>query len=106
MRITKKQAIKISIELWTWLAKTGTDNKGHWGGWDEYGLMRSDCSLCEYVATKRGGCNSCPYYLKFGMCTKDDTPYWQWNMSPTKRVRKEYARMFLEQLKQLQGGIR
>ena len=30
MKLTKKKAIEISIELWTWLAETGREKK-EWG---------------------------------------------------------------------------
>ncbi|GAH13108.1 unnamed protein product, partial [marine sediment metagenome] len=68
MRLTKKKAIEIAIELWTWLAETGAKYKGDWVGWEEkYGEMEADCPFCEY--SDRWGddeCESCPYFQRFG----------------------------------------
>ncbi|MBA7637622.1 hypothetical protein ES703_45268 [subsurface metagenome] len=111
MRLTKKKAIEISIALWTWLAKTGEPLKVRWAGWDKYGYMPAECSLCEYSERKADRANGdkdvccyCPYYKMFGYCTdvKDPiTPYDSWDMAETEQERKKYAGLFLEQLKQL-----
>lgn len=110
MRLTKKKAIGITIELWEWLAKTG-GQKTDWGGWGEYGKMAADCPLCEYNLRRGGyspggeyvceeGCPFCPlqgklwqrcYSLNFGKwCGAYDVPR-----------RKKYATLFLEQLRGL-----
>lgn len=106
MKLTKKKAIEITVELWTFLAETG-DEKGAWGGWETYGQMIYGCPLCEYshhcLNWGRGRCGSCPYYKKFGCCYGDeeDTIYSLWEEAHTPRTRKKYAKLFLEQLKQL-----
>ncbi len=108
MRLTKKKAIEISIERWTWLAETG-DYKWNWPGRDEYGPLRAHCALCEYSARRlaankatweEGKCPSCPYFKKFGPCY-GDTPYLEWITAPTLEDRKLHAAAFLAQLKQL-----
>jgi len=107
MRLTKKKAIEISIELWTWLAETGKE-KWEWSGWKKYGHMLCNCALCEYdnrACERLGGewCSHCPYYKRFGDCQGEEefTAYANWAEAETEEERKKYAALFLEQLKQL-----
>lgn len=109
MKLTKKKAIQISIELWTWLAETGAAHKWRWQGWRKYGYMHADCPLCEYVNPLGGGCASCPYYQKFGHCytllTGNKglkTSFDKWCNARKVETRKKYAALFLQQLKELQ----
>lgn len=109
MRLTKKKAIEIVIELWTWLAETGCERKIEWTEWDKYGEMENDCPLCQYRnQSKRhthGYCPTCPYYKMYGCCYTPGglgfTLYEEWEVAGTKTERKKYAKLFLEQLKQL-----
>lgn len=103
MKLTKKKAIEISIELWTWLAETGK-RKYEWHGWEKYGEMQCDCPLCEYSLIKKEvhDClGKCPYYEKFGFCFGGDSVWHKWNFAQAPRTRKKYAKLFLEQLKEL-----
>lgn len=107
MRLTKKKAIEISIELWTWLAETG-EEKDEWPGWEECGHMSCYCAFCEYCnrhpEKDTDSCSTCPYYEKFGPCQADDenlTPYDKWEEAKTEVLRKKYASQFLVQLKEL-----
>lgn len=105
MRLTKRHAVNISIELWEWLAETG-NIKCEWPDWAKYGYMQSHCPLCEYDArySKKHHiitCLTCPYYLKFGSCSLYDTPFSAWVNVGTFESRKIYAEIFLAQLKQL-----
>jgi len=106
MKLTKEQAIDYSIELWEFLAKTGKE-KEEWEGWEKYseygGLTGewSDCFLCEYDGQERGYCDDCPYYLKFGDCDDNDTPFRKWYIAETPKTRKKYAKLFLKQLYQI-----
>lgn len=109
-RLTRTDAIKISKELWTWLAETGSNDKEDWLGWDKYGRMWAACALCEYANQRLGfkegeACQYCPYYMKFGFCQADDvealSPYDRWEGEETHKDRKKYAKLFLEQLETL-----
>lgn len=124
MRLTKKKAIKITIELWTWLATTGSEDKGSWPGWRKYGRMFRSCPLCEYgnqrkQARKRykkfnplNVCRACPFFIQYGRCIKcyggtimwaaGPSYYGKWNRSGTTKTRKKYAKLFLNQIKELQ----
>lgn len=105
MRLTKKKAIEISIELWTWLAETGAEYKWDWSDWGKYGKMHSSCAFCEYsqrqAKLSEGRCDYCSYYQQFGGCCLAGTPYDNWDVAETDETRKKYAGQFLEQLKEL-----
>ncbi len=109
MKLTKKKAIELSIELWSWLAETGADSKRDWDGWEKYGEMLNDCALCKYREEHSKAyppsCRVCSYYQKFGCCYgksgKPSTIYDHWEDAETTEQHKEYASKFLEQLKQL-----
>lgn len=114
MKLTKKQAVDYSIELWAYLAKTGK-KKEDWPEWGRFGELNKDgdceevehlCFLCEYGAHKinRDKCDVCPYATEFDVCCPDDdTPFSQWYDATTIRDHKKYAKLFLEQLKQIRG---
>lgn len=106
MKLTRKKAIEICKELWTFLAETGL-GKGDWDGWKKYGEMASGCPFCEYCENHLKEavyfCEPCPYSQHFGDCTttEDDTPYDKWFWARTKQGMKKYAKEFLAQLEQL-----
>lgn len=104
MKLTKKKAIAITIELWAWLAETGDENKEDWPSWKKYGEMDCDCPLCEYSKQWSGNrlsCRYCPYKEQFYGCLKPENPFKRWCDAKTARTRKKYATLFLEQLRQL-----
>lgn len=100
MRLTRKKAIEISIELWSWLAENGNEDKHDWPDWEKYGEMRSACPLCELF---RGslGCGKCPYYSSLGDCTAYNSPFVKWRDTHSKESAEKYASQFLEQLRRL-----
>lgn len=104
MRLTKKKAIDISIELWEWTAETGSEYKGEWPGWDKYGGMLFDCPLCQhYRKSLFNECGKCPFAP---LGTQGDvgcykTYYKYWEDAETKEGRQKYARLFLKQLQAL-----
>ena len=103
MRLTKRKAIELSIELWTWCAETGRDKK-KWPGWKKYPSNYWDCFLCEYDSNHDGGCQSCPYMQRYKGCFNGDTPYKNWDKANdynSTAKRKKYAAEFLAQLKTL-----
>ena len=101
-KLTKKKAIEISKELWTWLAETGGE-KEDWPGWNKYEEGGLDCPLCQYA--RKGDvedCDKCPYFQKFGHCCEKCTPYSEWcGVGGSIPVSKKYAKLFLKQLEQL-----
>lgn len=113
MILTKKKAVEIAIELWTYLAEIGEPFKCGWPDWEKYGKMNAGCPFCEYAERawirlplrKRmeGICGLCPYKQKFvDYCTVG--PYDKWENAKTTTDRKKYAAQFLQELKELRNG--
>jgi len=109
MRLTKKKAIEISIELWTWLAETGARGKESWPGWDRLPEMTYDCPFCQYAKRHyhpNDNCKRCPYFKVFGDCCADDSPFILWVVvehPDDSEDRKVHAAAFLEQLRRLEA---
>jgi hypothetical protein len=117
MELTRRRAIELSIELWTWLAKTGKE-KREWPGWIENGGIHPKvalrCFLCEYSGvTGFHSCldgtspgedrciERCPYGSNYGFCAEDERVYSSWEDAESIEEKKEFAQLFLEQLETL-----
>lgn len=101
MRLTRKKAIEISIELWEWLAETG-GLKRNWPGWRIYDSMALDCPLCEYSNRKNARKKVdaiCDEYCPIKNCYK--AGYKEWDEAGASKARKKYATLFLETLRAL-----
>ena len=108
MKLTERQAIEKSIELWEWLAETGSYWKDDWDGWEEDVEITDECFLCEYAVQESGTayldkrCLVCPYYGKYGFkCVNGCSPYCAWDDADDYDDKKKYAKQFLIQLKAL-----
>ncbi len=100
MRLTKKKAIGICIELWEWLAKTGK-TKWDWPGWAHYGPISRKCPFCALYWDKVKNCRGCPISDgTFRNCVIN-TPYGDWASAQNIRTHKKYAKLFLEELRSL-----
>ena len=95
MRLTKKKAIELSIELWEWLAETGK-HKGDWDGWDKYGSNPYNCFLCGALSCHKN-CFAALGYERG--C--HDTFFGNWSDAKTPKTRKKYANLFLTELRSL-----
>lgn len=105
-RLTRKRSILFSIDLWTWLEKTGDQHKSNWPEWERnggtYPEISADCFLCEYDERQdEASCEACPYYQGYNSCLDLDSPFYLWGKAHSISTRKEYASLFLEQLKTL-----
>ena len=112
MRLTRKKAIELCIELWEWLAKTGKI-KSEWPEWVKYENIECDCWFCEYQVRqemryptanhygKNGTCRYCPLTTINVACEQDGTLYRKWDASITPQNRKKYAKLFLEQIRSI-----
>ncbi len=104
MRLTKKKALDISIELWEWMTEDGNENKSDWPEWKKYGEMVHDCPLCAYVGKKgrwTHRCKKCPLkWGRFGCQYNRVSQYNNWLRANNPTDRKKYAGLFLEQLKE------
>lgn len=112
-QLTEREAIDLEIEKWDWLAKTGKWD-GVWLGWEKYGHVANDCFLCEFHKQQvydealiqkipAEECEYCPYNKKFGRCFGEGKLIYLWQDAQTPRTRRMYAKLFLEQLRQLTG---
>lgn len=105
MKLTKKESIKRTEELWTWLAETGEEYRVLWPSWNHYSIPSHGGYLCDYASEKSKlesfFCGKCPYFQKFGDCTRFDSPYSGWVNAETIDERKKYAKLLLEELRQL-----
>lgn len=120
MRLTAKKAVELSIELWAWLAETGREKK-EWPGWKhnggEHETVAILCFLCEYNTRREErnqfsvnnlDCEFCPYHAKYGDCDDDEgqSPYAKWVDAENEIDKKNYAKQFLEQLKEILRGVK
>ncbi len=104
MKLTKKKALEITIELWTFLAETGK-KKSEWDGWKKYGRMRMGCPLCEYnnLHPLEDGCN-CPFDKFEDGCEGEELSFGKWEEAETIEERKKFAGEFLNQLKEVNNA--
>ena len=108
MKLSRKKAIELCIELWKWLAKTGKQ-KMAWPGWKKYGYeITALCWFCEYGEKQllRYGkdvhrCYYCPLHLGHIGCRRGPCAYNEWALARTSRTRKKYAKLFLAQIRSL-----
>lgn len=110
--LERREAIVLSIELWSWLKETGR-KKEDWPGWDRHGGEHSintcsQCFLCEYTARKNKvlfptpvSCNGCPFKEMFGYCADEGTYYSRWGRAKTPADRSYLAGQFLSLLKEV-----
>lgn len=114
MKLTKKQALKECIKMWTWLAKHPTKNKSdYFSGkvFSQKSIPESFCYCCEY-ALQDGvvNCPECPIWEgAIGCsdgCYAQGSPYDRWtgNNSLLERVKsaKEIVRLAKKKLAQLE----
>ncbi len=81
MNLTKRKALEICKELWTWMRdekKESDLDKSDWPKWDVYGDMENDCPICEYKSdigkNCTDGCLLIPFAWK-SHCNLKRTPY-------------------------------
>jgi len=90
MRLSKRKALEICIELWSWLGSTGSAYKEEWPGWKinggKYPEMKLYCSLCEYDSyrhyhnkTYKSGCYYCPLKKELNYCGRNSL-FYKWNI--------------------------
>lgn len=108
MKLSRKKAIALCIELWTWCMETGK-RKSEWPKWNIYGKIMSCCWFCEYddqmldrYKRKRPSCGYCPLITSgLGKCNKEGGFFDKWDKAKTPRITKKYAGLFLEQIKSI-----
>ncbi|KKN57573.1 hypothetical protein LCGC14_0561190 [marine sediment metagenome] len=98
MRLTKKKALEIAIELWEWIVDNPGKEKREWPEWKKYGNMVFYCPFCQYgMSAYHENCN-CPLSKEYGDC--DDSAYGSWDYDDEDGGHAA-AVEFLAQLKEL-----
>jgi hypothetical protein len=113
IRLTRKEALGLTVLLWGWIEKNPLRNKQDWPGWKAFNgrAYAPYCACCFYVdyrdsVNKYGADDSmCPLYsfwAKFScgtednVCIAENSPFTRWNEARKRRDAKEalkYARM-------------
>jgi hypothetical protein len=99
--MTKREALKICIELWTWLAENPEEDKKNWPGWITHGKMELTCPCCEYVGALDRFSNKCEVKcpVSWGFkesgsyypCCHSKSPFTRWKYSKQNKTRTKYA---------------
>lgn len=79
MRLTKRKALHLCLELWEWLEENPSASKWAWPRWNtnagDVSNMLSDCPCCEYSKvpmTKDGRTRTCTKCPLLGYWTTED----------------------------------
>ena len=81
MKLTKKKALEIAIELWEWIVDNPEKGKNEWLGWAKHGYMAGDCPFCQYghaTIIHADDCD-CPLDKKYGSCYDNRCAFNEWN---------------------------
>jgi hypothetical protein len=113
MRLTRKKALEICVELWTWLSQDEARYKEGWPGWRKYGHMTNRCPCCEYHAGHKYR-DVCPIWGKCWnnkdqiSCIADNAPFHRWCISrdaeSVKAAAQEIAMLAKIQLEKIKKG--
>lgn len=115
MKLTKKRAIKLTLELWQWLYDNPDKGKSDWPEWEynggQYECLPTDCFCCEWVfRVTKTTCSACPLSPLWGIsCTdlSEGNVYRLWGKATTQKDKKKYAKQivdFCEKELQNKGG--
>jgi len=95
------EAIKLTINMWAFLAENGTREKeDHPEFEDIYQYMCGDCPLCSEYYEDRGSCRECPLNLKGVTCFHEASKFDRWDLSDDSEVRGEIAQEIVDILKE------
>jgi len=84
--MTIKERKKNHRALWLWLAKTGSEYKNNWPGWEKIEHQDYVCFLCnKYHANRNFKEDTCKCPIKWSKikdsrtpCCNYDSPFYQW----------------------------
>jgi len=108
-KLTPCTALELSIELWKWLAETGSNDKSAWDKWErleqEYKIefFAACCPLCEY-SKYNVDCNICPMFKRwpdvhgaseYEVCTSEGSAFDIWSNSTSVTLRKAMAEVLV-----------
>lgn len=101
MRLTKKRAIELTLELWMWLYENPGKYKSDWPGWKDsggiYETVDCECFACEHAFATIRRCKSCVLLPLWPQtCTSGDNVYANWNEATTDKAKKKYAKQIVD----------
>ena len=117
MKLTKKQAIDLSIIKWRYLAKTGKSD--YYGSNEKIYKLNHECGLCEKYRVSSSSdkgdltkdtCSKCPLFKKWGMSCGYGSLFNNWcgvedNVTFSEEIeineRKRIANLILADIKSL-----
>ena len=113
--LREKTAIRLTLKMWRWLAKTGKVKQEYFDIVDKRENQPCMlCFLCEYAEqhrTRMTICHACPYYKRYGRCINADAPridpthpYSVWSSTDIPDSRKKWASECGKQLEALVTG--
>lgn len=104
MKLTREKALKKHIEMWDWMAETGS-----WSRFDYFRHKNMTRNIpdaynycCVYTLDEVGCCNceKCPLWIniasKSSGCYSENSPFFKWLHSSTESERKKYAKEFAD----------
>jgi hypothetical protein len=106
MKLTKKEAKRLSLIKWDYARKTGC-SLVQLKIWCEnhkvLSKLHNHCGFCELVTGNCGfpECFRCPLTISWNgkLCSIDKTPYSLWLFSIKKSTRKKYAEQIYQDIK-------
>lgn len=114
MRLTKKQALGLTLALWDWLFHHPTKEKLDWPEWKRnggiYPGVDSECFCCEYdqyratenmrkyAKIEYSICQYCPLYKELSGCGRSpqESIFIRWDNAMTPKTKKKYAGLIAE----------
>ena len=117
IKLTRRTALELTKELWTWLADHPSATKSMWPRWKELDEMMAACPCCEYDEQQREletpSCDNCPLAGRWGLdnaqCTATYTPFVRWcrassDLAAKVRAAQDMVRLCDEALADLEPG--
>lgn len=112
---SKTVALRITRELFTWLAENPTKGKDDWPEWEKYelkyGMMRHRCALCHYSNNSQKWCYSYGCLVQWTLspdnsCNDIGSPYYNWTITRSLKMRSKYARQVVKLVKQAENKLK
>ncbi len=111
MKLTKKEALEKTIEMWTWLAEhPEAEKKDYFKENNISNRPICDCYCCQYALeiNAKSRCRYCPAWFDTNGCYVDNSPYFKWRYEKdSKSKRTKYALEIValakEKIKELEG---
>jgi len=101
---TRLEALQLCLELWEWLAETGSSDKADWPGWERLGYTDIQrykihkCFACEYGKSRVQGCEKC--ILPDHLCNNEFSIWKLWVNADLVVANKDAANLMVHGIKE------